>query len=95
MPKINKIIYPGVPSTIIQVPLSDEFPHTVFHELPSDDVLHESFHSLMPMHYEGPEGEGNDIEHFIENSSDCNDAGIDDVLPINSTPSMAQPECFD
>ena len=94
-----KIIYPSVPSVTIPVPHLDELSQPDFHELPSDDVLQESFHSLMPMHYERPEGEDKDIEHSPENSSDSddtvNDTGFDSIPAISLTSLMAQPECFD
>ena len=95
----NKIVYPSVLSIIIPVPHSDELLQSVFYELPCNDVLQESLHSLMLVHYERPEGEDKDIEHLKENLSENDDTinGTDfgGILAISSTSSMAQPECFD
>ena len=51
----RKTIYFCVPSfNFLSVTHSDELPQPVFYDLPSDDVLVESFHSLLPVHYERP-----------------------------------------
>ena len=68
------------------MPHSDELPQPDVDDLSSDDILQESFHSLMPV-------------QIGENSSDSDDTvnvtDFDEMLVIRSTTSLAQPEYFD
>ena len=47
----------SVPSAIIPEPHSDDLPQLVFDELSRNDVLQDSFNSLMSVHYERPKVE--------------------------------------
>ena len=77
------------------LPHSNELLQSVFLGLLSDDVLRESFYSLILVHCERPEGEDKDMEHLIKNSSDSddtvNDTDFDDMPTTNLTSSIFQP----
>ena len=70
-----------------------------FHELPSNDIFQDSFHSLLAVHYERPEVADKDIEHLAENSSDSddtvNDTDFGNIPAVSLTFLISQPESFD
>ena len=55
----------------------------VFHKVPCDDVLQESFHSLKPVHYEISIGEEEETDDTV------NDNDFDETVTMSSTSAMA------
>ena len=55
----------------------------VFHKVPCDDVLQESFHSLKPVHYEISIGEEEETDDTV------NDNDFDEIVTMSSTSAMA------
>ena len=55
----------------------------VFHKVPRDDVLQESFHSLKPVHYEISIGEEEETDDTV------NDNDFDEIVTMSSTSAMA------